>query len=453
MVVKEKIVSKDFKEYVREPNPDVGLDESVKLLTPEKIEKIIKAVIGKQTARIKAVMETCIHCGLCSEACQWYLSNDKDPTYAPVAKMRMTIWEMIKRDGKVDAEFIKQTARIVFTECNICHRCSLYCPYGLDITYIIGIVRRICFLLGVMPQRQMDQAQAHMATLNQVWFSQNDWIDTMQWQEEEGASEIKNLRIPIDKEGAEVMWLPLGGEPKTTFHHIARHAKIMNVAGVDWTVPGKDVWDCSNMSMFLRDFATQNRIVRGLFENAARLRIRKFVMTECGHSRFATTYAAPPMLGWKELPFKLYQSIEFFHELIRDGRIKIVRKIKEPVTIHDPCNLVRRAGAMEKFREMAYATCEDIREMYPNREHNFCCNAGGGMAALSNWVAHKARGNRIKAEQIKKTGAKIVITSCHNCHTGIRDIIKYYRINAKNIYFDEILTETMEIPDDMKVED
>ncbi len=277
---KEKVISKEFKEYIRDPNPDVGLDETIKKLTPEKIEKAIKAVIGKLSARIKAIVETCIHCGLCAEACQWYLSNDKDPTYAPVAKMRMTIWEMIKRDGKVDAEFIKQCARIVFTECNICHRCSLYCPYGLDITFIIAMVRRICFLLGVIPQRQMDQAQAHMATLNQVWLSQNDWIDTVQWQEEEAGADFKNLRIPIDKEGAEVMWLPLGAEPKTGPYHIERTAKIMLVAGVDWTVPGRDVWDSSSMSMFVRDLVTMQRIVRGLFENAVRLRVKTLMLTE-----------------------------------------------------------------------------------------------------------------------------------------------------------------------------
>jgi ferredoxin len=277
---KEKIISREFKEYVRDPYPDIGLDESIKNLTPAQIEKVINAVIGKLSARMKVVMQTCIHCGLCAEACHWYLSNDKDPTYAPAAKMRMTIWEMIKRDGKVDAEFIKQCARIVFTECNICHRCSLYCPYGLDIAFIIGVVRRICFVLGVVPQRQIDQAESHMATLNQVWMSQNDWLDSMQWQDEEIGADFKDLRIPIDKEGAEVMWLPLGAEPKTGTYHIERTAKIMMVAGVDWTVPGKDVWDSSNMSMFLRDFTTMQRIVRGLYDNAARLRVKKLVLTE-----------------------------------------------------------------------------------------------------------------------------------------------------------------------------
>jgi Fe-S oxidoreductase len=278
--VKEKYVSKDFKEYVRDVNPDKGLDETIANLTPEKIEKTIKAVIGGRSSRIKAVMNTCIHCGLCAEACQWYLSYDKDPTYAPVAKMRMTIWEMIKRDGKVDAEFIKQCARIVFTECNICHRCSMYCPYGLDITFIIGMVRRICYLLGVIPQRQFDQAEAHIATLNQVWLSENDWIDAVQFIEEEIGADYIDLRVPMDIEGAEVMFLPLGAEPKTGTYHIERTAKIMLVAGVNWTVPGQGTWDCSSMSMFVRDFVTMQRIVKGLYENAARLRIKTMMLTE-----------------------------------------------------------------------------------------------------------------------------------------------------------------------------
>ncbi len=279
-IPKEKYRSREFKEYVRDINPDPGLDDTIKTLTPEQIEKAITAVFGGKSSRIKVVLDTCMHCGLCAEACQWYLSNDKDPTYAPVAKMRMTVWEMLRRKGKVDAEFIRQTARIVFTECNICHRCSLYCPHGLDITFIIGLVRRVCFLLGVVPQRMMDQDHSHSATLNQVWLGQNDWLDTMQWQEDEVSAEVPGLRIPIDQEGAEMMWLPLGAEPKNGTYHIARTARIMHEAGVNWTVPGKDVWDSSNMPMFLRDFTTMQRIVRGLFENAARLRIKKMVLTE-----------------------------------------------------------------------------------------------------------------------------------------------------------------------------
>jgi ferredoxin len=278
----EKFVSREFKEYIRRPIADPGLDETIKRLTPEKIEKTINSVLNlrKNSARFLAPLETCTHCALCADACHWYLSHDKDPTYAPVAKVRMTLWEMIKKKGKVSPEFIKQCARIAFTECNICHRCSMYCPYGLDLTYQIGMVRRICFLLGVVPQFQMDQDHSYAATLNQVWLSQNDWLDTMQWLEEETRLEYKDLRIPIDKEGAEIIWFPLGAEPKTGVHHITRIAIIMHAAGIDWTVASADGWDSANMGMFIRDFVTMNRIVRGLFENAFRLKSKKMVLTE-----------------------------------------------------------------------------------------------------------------------------------------------------------------------------
>ncbi len=278
--LKDKVVSKDFPKYIRDPIKDPGLDETVKNLTPEKIEKAYNAVFGKLSSRIRSIIETCIHCGLCAEACQWYLSNDRDPTYAPVAKMRMTAWELINRKGKVDPEFVKQCARIVFTECNICHRCSMYCPFGLDITFIIGMVRRMCFLLGVVPQRMMEMNQAFMATLNQVWMSQNDYIDAILWREEEGAPDFKNLRIPLDKEGAEIVWFPLAAEPKSGFYHIDRIAKIMQVAGVDWTMSSKEGWDSSNMPMFIRDMVTMQRIVKGLYETAARLRVKRMVLTE-----------------------------------------------------------------------------------------------------------------------------------------------------------------------------
>jgi hypothetical protein len=102
----------------------------------------------------------------------------------------------------------------------------------------------------------------------------------MQWQEEEVRAEIKNVRIPVDKEGAEVMWCPLGTEPKVATYHIARTAKIMNVAGIDWTVAAQDGWDSANMGMFIRDMETMQRVVRGIYDNAMRLKIKRIVLTE-----------------------------------------------------------------------------------------------------------------------------------------------------------------------------
>ena len=229
---------------------DPGLDESIKRLTPERIEQVIQRVLKEEaSARLKVYLQTCVHCGLCSEACHTYLSRGKDPDYAPVAKVKDTLWEMLKRKGKVDGKFIKNAARIAFTECGACRRCSMYCPFGIDISYMIMLVRRICSLLGVVPQYLQDTTNSHAVTMNQMWVQQDEWVDTLMWQEEDARGEVPGVRIPLDKEGAEIMYSVIAPEPKILAQLIANMAIIMHVAGQDWTMPSADGWDNSNMAM------------------------------------------------------------------------------------------------------------------------------------------------------------------------------------------------------------
>ncbi len=108
MAVAEKKTEKEWGKVL-----DAGLDETIKKLTPEKIEKVInKALAAMGGARLKTYVDTCIHCGLCSEACHTYLSNDRDPTFAPVAKVKQTMWPILKNKGRVSPEFIRRAAEI-----------------------------------------------------------------------------------------------------------------------------------------------------------------------------------------------------------------------------------------------------------------------------------------------------------------------------------------------------
>ena len=59
---------------------DEGLEVGVQNLTEERIEKVINRVLkGESGARLKAYVNTCIHCGLSSEACHYYLSTITTP--------------------------------------------------------------------------------------------------------------------------------------------------------------------------------------------------------------------------------------------------------------------------------------------------------------------------------------------------------------------------------------
>ncbi len=432
---------------------DPGLDETIKKLTPEHIERVVQHVLTKENAaRLKVYVDTCVHCGLCAEACHTYISRDGDPDYSPVGKVKNTLWELIKRKGKVDGEFIKMMARVAFTECAVCRRCSMYCPFGIDIAYLLLIVRRICSLLGVVPQYLQDTTNSHAVTSNQMWVHQDEWIDTLQWQEEEAMSEVKDARIPLEKEGAEVMYSVIAPEPKILAQLLGNMAQIMKVAGVDWTMPATDGWDNSNMAMYSGDYEIMGRVERLHWETAARLKVKKIVMGECGHAFRGAVYDGPRWLGWKFPPIQMVHAIEFYYDLLKSGRIKVKEKYKEPVTVQDPCNTVRGRGLGPKLRYVINELCENFTDVNPRFEHNYCCMAGGGTINCGPpWKRSRMVSNKVKAEQFKETGAQIVITPCHNCHSGIEDIIGFYKLGMHVKFVSEIMVEVMDVPDELKV--
>ena len=425
---------------------DAGIDEPIKKLTVDRIEKVIQRVLKKESAaRLKVYLETCVHCGLCSEGCHTYLSRDKDPDFAPVAKVKDTLWEMVKRKGRVEPEFIKKCARIAFTECGACRRCSMYCPFGIDIAYLIMVVRRICSLLGVVPQYLQDTTNSHAVTSNQMWVQPDDWIDTLIWQEEDAADELAGVRIPLDKEGADIMYSVIGPEPKILAQLLANMAIIMKVADMDWTMPCLDGWDNSNMAMYSGDFEVMGRVERLHWERAMSLKVKRVVMGECGHAYRGAVYDGPKWLGWKRPPIKMVHAVEFYYDLIKEGRIKIVRKIEGPVTVQDPCNIVRGRGLHHKLRYLMNALCEDFRDVDPRYEHNYCCAAGGGIINCGPpWKLSRMKSIRVKAEQFAATGAHTIVTPCHNCHSGIEDIIGHYGLDMHVSFISEMLIKCMD---------
>ena len=431
---------------------DQATEAGLAKLTEEKIQRVINGVLqGETGARLKMYVQTCIHCGLCSEACHYYLSHDKDPAFSPVGKVKQTMWEILRKGGRVGHDFVRDMTRISQTECNLCKRCAMYCPFGIDIAYIMLVVRRMCHLLGVTPRYLQDTAHSHSVTMNQMWVKPDEWPDTLQWQEEEAQAEIPTLRIPLEKEGADIMYSVIGPEPKFQAQLLYQAAVIMDVAGENWTMPASSGWDNSDMAMYSGDNELMGRLKRHHFETAARLKVKKIVMGECGHAFRSVYDMGNRWLGWKMPPIPIVHAIEFYYDLIKSGKIRIKKKFETPVTLHDPCNVVRGAGLHEKARYVINAICEELIEMHPNREHNYCCIAGGGVINCGPpYKMTRMNGNKVKAEQLfaaKTKGAEVLIAPCHNCHSGLEDIVHHYEIGQEVKFISDIIYEVMEKPE------
>ena len=425
---------------------DVGLQHGVDNLTPDRIQEVVQQVLkGETGARLQAYSEMCVRCGLCSEACHFYLSHDNDPSYSPVGKVKQTIWPLLKNDGRVSPEFVYQMAQVAYTECNLCKRCVQYCPFGIDTAYMMQIVRRICHKLGVTPQYLQDTAHSHAATMNQMWVKDDEWTDTLLWQEEEARDELADLRIPLDKEGADIFYSVIGPEPKFRTQLIYQAAVLMHATGQNWTMPSTPGWDNSDMAMYSGDSELMGRLKRQHFESAMNLRCKKIVMGECGHAFRSVYDMGNRWLGWKSYPIEVMHAIEFYWELMEAGKLKVAKTFDKVVTLHDPCNISRGRGLHEKARDVVRAFCPNFIEMTPNREHNYCCSAGGGVINCGPpFKKTRVSGNTIKADQLRNTGAEVCIAPCHNCHGGLEDIIHDNKLDMKLMFLIDIIYECME---------
>jgi Fe-S oxidoreductase len=82
--------------------------------------------------------------------------------------------------------------------------------------------------------------------------------------------------------------------------------------------------------------------------------------------------------------------------------------------------------------------------------YNYCCSGGGGAIPMGGEMRKdRLKGGKVKADQIRETGAKLIFVPCHNCIDQIRDLIKEYKLDCKAVHFKEIIAEQMVISDEM----
>jgi Fe-S oxidoreductase/CheY-like chemotaxis protein len=287
---------------------------------------------------------------------------------------------------------------------------------------------------------------------NQMGVLKEDYIETIEWMSEELVDEVGDeaAAIPIDKEDADVVYSINPREVKYDPRSISDAAKIFYYAGENWTMPSEG-WDMTNFGLFSGDDDLGGAVSRRLFEKVSELRGKKLVISECGHG-YRSTRCEGQNWGQWDIDYPMESSVDTMLRYVKEGRIKVDKsKNNIPVTFHDSCNNARSCGLYEEPRELLRLVCTDFREMYPNRAENYCCTGGGGAMSMSEYAPRRLKSSKVKAEQLKATGAKIVVTSCHNCVDGLSDLIKHHKLDMKVTQLVNLVAEAL-VPMEKPVE-
>ncbi len=411
-----------------------------------KAQMVLDRFEKKLNRQMVGSLVSCVHCGLCTDSCHYVLANPGDPTYAPAYKADK-IRKLFKRHfdwtGKVFPKWVKagtvmtdeeleELKDTVFGKCTNCRRCTLNCPMGVDFATFNRMARGLLVSVGVMPEGVATVSKDQWEIGNQMGVLPEDYLDTLEWMSEEVSEELGDPAavIPVDKMDADIVYTINPREVKYDPRSIADALKVFHAAKANWTMPSEG-WDMTNFGLFSGDDDLGGAVARRVYEKTIELRGKCLVMSECGHG-YRSTRCEGPNWAKFDIPFEMESSVDTMLRYIKEGRIK-VDKSKNPdlVTFHDSCNNARSCGLTEEPRELLQLVCENFQEMVPNRAENFCCTGGGGAMSMTEYTPRRLKSAVIKADQMKATGAKIVVTTCHNCVDGLNDLIRHYKLDMK----------------------
>jgi Fe-S oxidoreductase len=251
------------------------------------------------------------------------------------------------------------------------------------------------------------------------------------------------VKTPWDVEGADVLLIHNAGEIVAWPENPGAFALILNAAGISWTLSSELAgYDSINYGVWYDD-AQFARVAIKHAEAARKLKVKKIVLGECGHAHKALTVIADRILTG-DLNIPRESSMTLLRDIVMSGRIKFDPARNDfPVTLHDPCNLVRLMGVVEPQREVVRLLCPQFREMEPHGVDNYCCGGGSGFAIMSgnnfsDWRFQVS--GRKKLEQILNAFSdcldpsipKYLCAPCSNCKGQFRDMLAYYDLWEKN---------------------
>jgi Fe-S oxidoreductase len=126
--------------------------------------------------------------------------------------------------------------------------------------------------------------------------------------------------------------------------------------------------------------------------------------------------------------------VNLYAKWLKEGRLKVdpERNGDVVVSLHDPCNVVRKAaidgfpGIADDARYVLNRVVKNFVELDPNRENGFCCSGGGG-ALINGFARARTYYGKVKVEQIKRSGARKVCTPCVNCYDGLNNLAREYK--------------------------
>ncbi|MCA0869835.1 (Fe-S)-binding protein [Seohaeicola saemankumensis] len=410
----------------------------------------ITTLLNQTDSDIAAYLEACVHCGECAEACQFYEST-RDPKYTPTFKLAPLV-KAYKRHkaplrgikkifglvpDEVTEDELREWEPLIYDSCTMCGRCTLVCPMGIDIAGTIRKVREGYAAADIVPDG-LKQARVNVEkTSSPMGVTPKALLAQIKHQEED-----TGLKIPVDVQGADYLALFSSHEIMASPEIIGAYARIFAKAGLSWTI-STEAYEATNVGVQIGSGPLAAKLVQRVVDEAERLGVKYVISPECGHAYGAIRWAGPNLIG-RTFDFEVLHIIELLDRLRRDGLIPAGKKDERRLTLHDPCQIVRRGGLLKEPRRLMDDACSNFVEMPGAGIANLCCGGGGGVSANQRAEELRTKAFGVKLDQIEKLGGvDAVVIPCANCRGVFEDGLFDLDRELEVIGLGELVAETL----------
>jgi Fe-S oxidoreductase len=395
-------------------------------------------------APIASFFSSCVHCGLCAEACLFYTETG-DAKYTPIHKLEplRRIWQqeytltgklakLLGLSKAVTDEELAEWEPLVYDSCTLCGRCSMVCPVGNDITYMIRKMREGMAASGHAPP---DLIAATTRAVNIGSPMGIKWPAVLAQIHHVEAD--TGITVPVEQAGVDYLVLMSSMEIINFPEYLAALSRIFKQAGVSWTL-AQDAFEATNSGIQIGASDLAREIVSRIVVAADRLKVKCVISPECGHAFTALRWEGPNLMG-RPFGFEVKHILEVLDELSLAGRLKTKGRDQRPLTYHDPCQIARRGGVVEQPRRLLNAVTDDFREMPDAGTMNWCCGGGGGVSANSRAEPLMLQAFQHKKGQIEATGVSTLVTACANCRIVMEESLEHYHMKVEVVGLTELL--------------
>lgn len=408
-------------------------------------------------AMLDTTMDYCAQCNSCSAACHLYEMSGEHEMYRPnfrselfrriykqyVKKEPLSKWRY--GDIGLNWKTVVRLAELSY-RCNLCRRCAQVCPIGVDNGLIARELRKLFSQeFGWSPRELHEKGTKLQLKVGSSTGMNPDVVkETVEFIDEDYVEATEyEFKTPWDVPNADILLIHNAGEMLAWPDNIAAFSLIFEAAGLSWTLSSEIAgYDSVNYGVFYDDVQAA-RVALKHAEAAKKLGVKRIVLGECGHAHKALTVIADRILP-PDLNIPRESCFPVLRDIVLGGRLKLdPSRNNFPVTLHDPCNVVRLMGVVKPQRDVLHAICPQFREMTPHGVENYCCGGGSGFAIMTRNNINEWRMNitgRKKMEQI--CGAfkdclgpevkKYICAPCSNCKGQIRELLEQNNLLEKN---------------------